>query len=138
MAQDYKYDEKTGSYVPIDDHHTGGISDDDRIIAILFWAIQFLSSLLFPLVITIIGYVYYKDKDNKFLAATAKETLNFQITFMLFALFTVLIGIFTLGIGLVIAIPIISIYNIGIPILGILKSLDRKVYKPHFTFRIIE
>jgi uncharacterized protein len=137
MAKDYRYDEKTGSYVPIDEGHQGITGDDDKLIGILLWAMLFLELTFVPLVLSIVAYSYYKDK-SPYLFSVAKETLNFQISLWIYGVVGIILSILTFGVGAFIVIPLIAIYHIAIPIVGILKALDKKVYIPHFTIRFIK
>jgi uncharacterized Tic20 family protein len=142
MSQDYKYNEKTGAYEPVNEkkqEKDSSLGDgDEKIIAIVFWAIQFLSSMFWPLIVTIIGYAYFKDK-SKFLSNSARHALNFQITF--FVGLVLVIGLAFTIVGLIAAIPLglaLLVYNIAIPIIGIMEALSNRVYKPHFTIEVIK
>jgi uncharacterized protein len=137
MANDYRYDEKTGSYVPIDEERQGLTGDDDKLIGILLWAMLFLEITFLPLILSIVAYSYYKDKSS-FLFSIAKETLNFQISLLIYGVIGLILSVLTFGIGAFIVVPLLVIYHFAIPILGILKALDKKVYIPHFTIRIIK
>jgi uncharacterized protein len=136
MANDYRYDEKTGSYVPIEEEREG-LTGDDKLIGILLWAMLFLEITFLPLILSIVAYSYFKDKSS-FLFSIAKETLNFQISLLIYGVVGLILSILTFGIGAFIVVPLLVIYHFAIPILGILKALDKKVYIPHFTIRIIK
>jgi len=131
MTRKYKYDEKTNSYVPIDEEENSSIKpSDEKLIAILIWAANFI----FPLVSGIIAYIYYENK-NEYLRSTGKESLNYGISLIIYGL-VVSVSFFAL-IGIVLT-PILACYYIVIPILGILRASESKVYKPHFTIRFIK
>src|SRR5690554_2309986 len=130
MTQKYKYDEKTNSYIPIEEEEkTSSDRNDDKLIAILIWA----SNFVIPLVAGVIAYFYYENK-NEFLRNTGKEAINYGISAVLYgALLTVS---FFLLIGIVF-VPILICYCIAIPVIGILKATEYKVYKPHFALRLL-
>jgi hypothetical protein len=128
MTQKYKYDEKTNSYIPIDDEEKK--PSDEKLIAIIIWAANFL----LPFVSGIIAYIYYENK-NEFLRNTGKESLNYGISFLIY---TVIVSIsFFAFVGIILA-PILTLYYIVIPILGILNASENKIYRPHFTIRFIK
>lgn len=133
MAEDYKYDEKTGEYVPVDDYKKDSINENDRIIAIIGWALQFLNATFWPLVAIIIGYVYYKDK-SVFLSETFKEILNFQISVIIYTIIFIILSVILIGIpGLI----IVGIYYFIIPIFGILEAYNNKVFRVPLVIKFI-
>ncbi len=134
MTQKYVYDEKTNSYIPVDENQDkkpgSSNTNDEKLIAILIWA----SNFLMPIVGGIIAYVYYENK-NEFLRCTGKESLNFGISAAIYGLVAFMLSFVFIGF---ILIPLIGIYYLVIPILGLLQASEMKVYKPHFTIRFIK
>lgn len=158
MAQKFRYDEKTNSYIPVDDvgndinidnndntnnnnefrredippRPSKSIAEDDKLIGILIWAGQFVA----PLIISIIAYVYYENK-NDYLRNIGKEALNFNISAIIYGIIIAIFGGITMGIGFI-AIPLVSIYGIVIPIIGMIKASEMEIYVPHVTIRFLK
>lgn len=131
MTQKYKYDEKTNSYIPIDEEEEKLTkTNDDKLIAILIWAANYLV----PLVSGIVAYFYYENK-NEFLRNTGKESINYGISLIIYG---AIVGISILAIFGIFLAPLLTCYYIAIPIIGILKASEYKVYQPHFTIRFIK
>ncbi|MDF2698711.1 MAG: hypothetical protein K0Q49_267 [Haloplasmataceae bacterium] len=135
MSQKYEYDEKTNTYTPVDENSPININKDtEKVIAIVLWAIQFVTALFWPVIAAFAVYVIFKGK-SKFLTDTSKEVLNYGISYIIY---------FYLGIGLsfiLIGIPILVaavIYGLIIPIFGILQAGDNKIYKVPFAIRFIQ
>ncbi|QVK18236.1 DUF4870 domain-containing protein [Mycoplasmatota bacterium] len=131
MSQKYEYDEKTKSYIPVDDDKLDNNSNsDDKLIAILIWAANFV----IPLIAGIIAYLYYENK-NDFLRDTAKESLNYGISLLIYGMISTVFTFILIGFLLY---PVVFCYYVAIPIVGLLKASEMNVYKPHFTIRFIK
>ncbi len=135
MAQKYEYDEKTKSYIPVDDedknnNNRPNSQSDDKLIAILIWAANFV----IPFIAGIIAYIYYENK-NEFLRNTAKESLNYGISLVIYGTIASVLAFLLIGFILM---PFVGLYYIAIPIVGLLKASEMQVYKPHFTIRFIQ
>lgn len=102
-------------------------TSDERILAILTHALTFVAQFLAPLII----YLIKKD-ESKFVAAQAKESLNFQITVFLacMILFISLIGIFFIWIVGVAAAILVVVASI--------KASEGKIYRYPLTIRFIK
>jgi hypothetical protein len=106
-------------------------NSDERILAILSHILAIVPGIgiLGPLVI----YLVKKD-DSGFVAANAKESLNFQLTIIIayiigFILLVILIGIFLLW--------IIGILNTVLVIVATIKASENKIYRYPFNMRLI-
>jgi uncharacterized protein len=106
-------------------------NSDERILAILSHILAIVPGIgLFgPLVI----YLLKKDESG-FVAANAKESLNFQITIILAyiisgILLLVLIGFFLLW--------ILGILNVILVIVATIKASENKIYRYPFNMRLI-
>lgn len=133
MSQKYEYDEKTKSFIPVDDdkpNNNNNISSDDKLIAILIWAANFV----LPLIAGIIAYIYYENK-NDFLRNTAKESLNYGISLIIYGTIASVLTFVIIGFLLY---PVVACYYVAIPVVGLLKASEMDVYKPHFTIRFIQ
>ena len=102
-------------------------TNDERTMALLSHVLTFLFPLLAPLVI----YLLKKD-ESAFVAAHAKESLNFQISLILicFVLIITLVGILLLWIvGIIWAILVI---------IATVRASEGKLYRYPFTLRLIK
>jgi len=104
---------------------------DDRILAMLSHILAIVPGvgILGPLVI----YLVKKD-DSPFVAAHARESLNFQITIILgyiiwAILIVVLIGFFMLAVW--------SILNTVLVIVATIRASEEKMYRYPFSLRLI-
>ncbi len=75
--------------------------------------------------------------QSAFLERHSRESLNFQISMLIYygacAILTILIGVFTLGLGLILAIPVFGILIIGSFILGIIGTI-KATNGEHFDY----
>lgn len=106
-------------------------NSDERILAILSHILAIVPGIgiLGPLVI----YLLKKD-DSGFVAANARESLNFQITIILAyiisaILIMVLIGAFLFW--------ILGILNVILVIVATIKASENKIYRYPFNMRLI-
>lgn len=101
-------------------------SSDERTMAILSHVLCIVVWLFAPLII----YLVKKD-ESAFVAAHAKESLNFQITIMIIFIicFISIIGIFLLW--------LVGIVSTILIIVATIKASDGKLYRYPFNIRII-
>jgi hypothetical protein len=102
-------------------------TSDERTMAILSHVLAIFLWLFAPLVI----YLIKKD-ESQYVAAHAKESLNFQITMSIVALVLVLTIV---GILLVWIVGIVATVLI---IIATIKASDNKLYRYPFTIRFIK
>jgi uncharacterized Tic20 family protein len=107
-------------------------SSDDRILGLLAHLLAIVPGIgIFgPLVI----YLLKKD-ESSFVAANAKESLNFQITMILayiisWILVVVLIGFFLLA--------VLGVLNVVLVIVATVKASENKIYRYPFNLRLIK
>lgn len=105
-------------------------TSDERTMAIL----SHILSLLFPIIATLVIYLIKKD-ESKYVAAHAKEALNFQITAFLayivcFILMFVLIGIILL--------PLLGVAYLVLVIIATVRASDNRLYRYPLTIRMIK
>src|SRR5215207_8724353 len=110
--------EQQPTYVP---------SSDERTMAILSHVLCLVVWLFAPLII----YLVKKD-ESAFVAAHAKESLNFQITI---TLVTILLFVTIVGILLLWLVGIISVVLV---IVATIKASENKLYRYPFTIRLIK
>ncbi|HNP20662.1 MAG TPA: DUF4870 domain-containing protein [Panacibacter sp.] len=110
--------ESTPDYVP---------TSDEKTLALLSHILTFIAPFIAPLII----YLVKKD-ESKFIAAHAKESLNFQITVIIICivLFITVIGILLLwAIGLIASVLVI---------VATIKASEGKLYRYPFSLRLIK
>ena len=104
-------------------------SNDEKNIV----TITHLGGILFSFIPSLIVWLLKKD-DSEYIAAQAKEALNFQITlliaqFIAYILIFILIGFVLLG--------LIWIFNVVFCILAAISSSKGEFYRYPFTLRLI-
>lgn len=104
-------------------------SNDDKNIA----TITHLSGILFTFIPSLIVWLL-KRNDNEYLAAQAKEALNFQLTILLAQfvagiLVAILVGFLFLG--------IIWLFNIVLCIIAAISTSHGETYRYPFCLRLI-
>jgi uncharacterized Tic20 family protein len=102
-------------------------TSDERTMAMLSHVLCLVVWLFPPLVI----YLLKKD-ESAFVAAHAKESLNFQITI---SLVTILLLISIVGILLL---WLVGIVYVILVIVATIKASDKKLYRYPFTIRLIK
>lgn len=104
-------------------------TSDEKTLGILAHILTFVASFIPPLVI----YLVKKD-ESAFVAAHAKESLNFQITVFLAAMVCVPLIFVLIGIPLIIILGLLSIVW---RIIATIKASEGKLYKYPYCLRII-
>mgnify|MGYP003530567912 CR=1 FL=1 len=102
-------------------------TEDERSMAMLVHVL----SIFFWILPGLIIYLLKKD-ESSFVAAHAKEAMNFQLTLtiMYIVLFISLVGIILLWVPYFI--------QLALCIVATMKASDRKLYKYPFTIRLIK
>ena len=89
-----------------------------------------------PLVIWLL-----KKETMPFVADQAREALNFNITIAAIMLLLLLLGVFTLGIGFLVAVPLMALIGLAalvLVIIAAIKSNDGVAYRYPFAVRLIK
>jgi uncharacterized Tic20 family protein len=102
-------------------------TSDEKTMALLAHVLTLAVGFIAPLVI----YLLKKD-ESSFVAAHAKESLNFQIT-----LFIAIIILFVTVIGIVL-VWIVGIIALILVIVATMKASEGKLYKYPLTLRLIK
>jgi len=77
--------------------------------------------------------------QSSFAAAHAKEALNFNFSMFLYAIASVLVVVFTLGLGLLVALPLWGLMALAwlvFTIIAAVKAWDGETYRYPFTLRL--
>lgn len=120
-------DQQSTSLLGTDEQPLQTPTSDERTMAILSHVLCIVVWLFAPLII----YLIKKD-ESKFVAAHAKESLNFQITVMLIAIILI---VTVIGILLLWVLGIISTIFI---IIATIKASENKLYRYPFSIRLIK
>ena len=102
-------------------------TSDEKTLGLLAHVITFVSAFIGPLIIFLV-----KKDDSPFVAAHAKESLNFQITM---ALATIVLIISIIGIFLL---WILGILVLILVIVATIKASEGKLYRYPLTIRFIK
>jgi uncharacterized Tic20 family protein len=117
------------------------ISKDERNWAIVAHLSSFLGyfagglgGLIGPLIVWLI-----KKDDAPFVAEQAKESLNFQISLLIYAVGLVMSIFFLIGLLFVwFAVPFLAVIGLVLPIVGAVRANEGKSYRYPFTIRFIQ
>ena len=120
-------DQQPNSLLGTEDQPLYTPTSDERTMAILSHILCIVVGFLAPLII----YLVKKD-ESKFVAAHAKESLNFQITIVIVA---IILLITIIGILLLWIVGIISTILI---IVATIKASENKLYRYPFSIRLIK
>lgn len=89
-------------------------------------------NLLAPFVLWLI-----KRPESPYLDEVGKEVVNFQITYLIYALACAVIAFITCGVGAILGIPLVIVWLIFI-ILGIIRTSNGEPYRYPTTIRLIK
>jgi uncharacterized protein len=123
-----------------------GPTASDRQMAAAAHLIALLAALVtswFAGVAGVIGalIVWFAVRDRSaFASEHAREAINFNLSMFIYAIATVLLLIFTLGLGIVIALPlwvVLGVAWIVCTIVASFKAYDGQTYRYPFTMRFL-
>ena len=112
----------------------GGAAHWSALVA-AFVAMAFLG----PLIVFLI-----KGNDSAYVRAQSAESLNFQLSMLIYGvvggIVGVLVSILTLGLGLIVFIPLILVFGVlwlVFTIIGSVKSANGEMYRYPLTIRMV-
>ena len=123
-------DQQTNSFLGTDEAPISTPTSDEKTMAILSHILCIFFWIFPPLII----YLVKKD-ESKFVAAHAKESLNFQITVTLAVIISIILMIVLIGILLIWIVGIVSTILV---IVATIKASDNKLYRYPFNLRLIK
>lgn len=136
---DYRPPTASGTAMsPQDERNWGALAHASAVVAMIFSAgfLGFLGSLLV--------YVLHKDR-GPFVRAHAANSLNVQITMFIWLVGLVIagivVGIVTLGLGLIIIVPMFlaAPFVAGVlHVIGAIKAYNGEWWNPPFTIRFVD
>ncbi|TXH75408.1 MAG: DUF4870 domain-containing protein [Lysobacteraceae bacterium] len=122
-----------------------GLSDSDRQWAAAAHLAALVAALatswfagIAAAVAALVVWLIVRDKSG-FAAAHAKEALNFNLSMFIYAVASVLLVVFTLGIGLLVALPLWIVLALGWVVLTVVaafKAFDGQEYRFPMTIRL--
>ncbi len=86
----------------------------------------------------LVVWLLIRDRSG-FAAAHAKEAINFNVSMFLYAVASITLVIFTLGLGLLVAIPLwvaLAIAWVVLTIVATVKAYDGETYRYPLTIRL--
>jgi uncharacterized Tic20 family protein len=104
-------------------------TSDEKTLAILAHALNFVFPLLAPFIIYLV-----KRDDSRYVAEHARESLNFQISVAILYLCLIPLVFIIVGVPLMIA---LAIFHFVVVIIASIKASDNKIYRYPLNFRII-
>lgn len=123
-----------------------GPSASDRQMASAAHLVALLAALVTSWFAGIAGgvgalIVWFAVRDRStFAAEHAREAINFNLSMFLYAIASIVLVVFTLGLGLVIAIPlwiVLSLIWIVCTIIAAYKAFDGQTYRYPLTMRFV-
>lgn len=127
--------------------HTGAPSQTDRTWAAGAHAAALVAALLTSWVAGIAGavaalvvWMLVRDK-SAFAAEHAKEAVNFNLSMFIYAVISIVVVVFTLGIGLLVAVPlwiVMALVWIVCTLVAAFKAYDGQAYRYPLTIRLFK
>jgi uncharacterized protein len=123
-----------------------GPTTNERQMATVAHLVALLAALVtswFAGIAGVIGalIVWFVVRDRSaFAAEHAKEAINFNLSMFIYAVATVMLLIFTLGLGIVIAVPlwiVLGLAWIVCTIIAAFRAYDGQTYRYPFTMRLV-
>lgn len=106
------------------------VTDNERILGVLSHVLTFVAWIFAPLIIYLL-----KQDESEFVKIHAKESMNFQLTIMLYYFIAFLTLILLIGILLFV---IIGIFHVILVIVATIRAADEQLYRYPFTIRFIQ
>jgi uncharacterized protein len=105
------------------------VTDNERILGVLSHVLTLVVWIFAPLVI----YLLKKD-ESEFVRIHAKESINFQLTLIIYYCIAFLTLILIIGILLFV---VIGIFHVVLVIVATIRAADEQLYRYPYTIRFI-
>lgn len=105
-------------------------TSDERLMAVLSHALVLITWILGPLII----YLLKKD-ESPYVAAHAKESLNFQLTMTVLYLISAVLVIILIGF---LFLWVLNIVNVILIAVASVRASENKIYRYPFNLRLIK
>jgi uncharacterized Tic20 family protein len=119
------------------------VSDADRGVAGLLHlstiALSIFTAGILDIIVPAVAYMLFAHK-SAFLRQHIREQLNFQLTLLIAGVVAVAFSVVTLGVGVVVAVPIwifLCVVDLVCSIIAAFKARDGEVYEFPFALNII-
>lgn len=122
--------QQSGSFLGNEELPAYTPTSDERLLAVLSHVLCLLVGFLAPLII----YLLKKD-ESSFIAAHAKESLNFQITCIIIGIVCAILIVVLIGIFLLWALAIAATVLV---IVATIRASENKLYRYPFNIRLIK
>lgn len=122
--------DQQNSFLGTEEPATIPISSEDKTMAILSHVLCIVAGFLAPLII----YLIKKD-DSPYVAAHAKESLNFQLTMLIAFIISFILMFVIIGFLLMV---LLSIANLVLVIIATIKASEGKFYKYPFSIKFVK
>jgi len=112
-----------------------GVSQDDRTMGMLVHLLSLLTGIIGVLIIWLV-----KKDQSRFVDHHGKDALNFQLTLIVVSFGMLALGFLTLGVGLIVAIPLLWVIGLVAFILEIMACVAANRGEWHYypmTIRFI-
>lgn len=106
------------------------VSQDERNFALLAHLLSFFAPILAPLIIWLL-----KKDESRFIDAHAKESLNFQISLIIYGFACLILSIILIGILLAIVLAIVAVVCV---LIATVKAANGEYYRYPFTIRLLK
>ena len=120
----------TQDYLGQDESPLGPPTSDEKTMGILSHILCLVAGFIAPLVI----YLIKKD-ESAFVREHAKESLNFQITLIIFYIISFILIFVFIGILMMVALGLVALILI---IVATIKASEGKLYRYPFSIRLIK
>lgn len=130
----------TSTGAPTDDAPSSPPSNDSRNLAVLshlsaLIALAGVPGFVGPLAV----WLLQRDRDP-WVGAHARDALNFQLSLLIYAVGSLALAVVTLGLGLLVAVPVIVVAivaSVVAPILAALRAADDERYSYPLTLQLL-
>jgi uncharacterized Tic20 family protein len=106
------------------------VSNDEKTLALLSHLLCFIVGILAPLIIWLL-----KKDESFFVAEHAKESLNFQISIMIYSFVTTLLCFAIIGFFIL---PVLAVFVIVVLIMATIKASKGEGYRYPLTIRLVK
>ena len=130
INEDQDQDQDQGQDRREEDGQESVLTSDDRVIAMASHAGVYFGGFLVPLII----YLIKKD-ESEYIASHSRESLNFQISLMIYMLVSFILAFVVIGFFMIIA---LGIFSIVVTIIASIKSYEGKHYSYPMCIRFLK
>ncbi|OXM84448.1 DUF4870 domain-containing protein [Paenibacillus rigui] len=106
------------------------VSNDEKSLALLSHLLSLIAGVFAPLIIWLL-----KKDESYFIAEHAKESLNFQISIMIYSFAVTLLCFVVIGFVLI---PFLAIFVVVVIILATVKASRGEIYRYPLTIRLVK